>query len=206
MNEIDNDKLTVLYPGGFKPPHIGHLSLINKVLERSDIDNLYIMISSRNREDITPKISLEIWNMLISSEKVAPYIVSENSPVLAAYNFIFDLPQDSNKKLTMLSSDKDAGRFGNFKKSIHRYKTYPDKFGNYTPPNVEVIDLNIDVAAIYKERTDDLNESYVSSSTLREDLKNRDFDNFKTNYLGIDNDIILKIYDLLINNQLLTNQ
>lgn len=30
MNEIDNDKLTVLYPGGFKPPHIGHLSLINK--------------------------------------------------------------------------------------------------------------------------------------------------------------------------------
>ncbi len=205
MNKIDTRKLTVLYPGGFKPPHIGHLSLLNKVLARSDVDSVNIMISSRSREDITSNISLEIWNMLISSKKVIPYIVSENSPVLSAYNFIFNLPRDSDRKITLLSSKKDVDRFGKFKNSINRYKTYPDKFGNTTPPNVDVIDLDINVANVYKDRKDELNESYISSSTLREDLKSRNFDNFKTNYLGIDNDIILKIYDLLINNQLLTN-
>ncbi len=39
-----NNKVTVLLPGGFKPPHAGHLGLVNKFAARPDVETVIVMV------------------------------------------------------------------------------------------------------------------------------------------------------------------
>ena len=43
MNEI------IIIPGSFKPPHIGHLSLIEKLINKKTISKIIIVISNKSR-------------------------------------------------------------------------------------------------------------------------------------------------------------
>lgn len=43
MNKI------AIFPGSFKPPHIGHLSVVKKLLDNPKIEHIYIVISSKYR-------------------------------------------------------------------------------------------------------------------------------------------------------------
>ena len=43
MNKI------AIFPGSFKPPHIGHLSVVKKILDNPKIEHIYIVISSKYR-------------------------------------------------------------------------------------------------------------------------------------------------------------
>jgi len=194
------NNITVLMPGGFKPPHDGHLSLANKFASRSDVDKVLVMVGPTEREGINRKQSLAIWNALPKNPKVKVIPVSEDNPMTAAFKYVFNLPKDSTETIALGSSSKDpddAKRAKIFRLAIEKYKNTPSKNGETAPPNIVVTDLTDDVYSVYKNRTDDLNGSSISATTLRNDLKNNDFNNFKTNYPNIDERTVKKIFHIL---------
>lgn len=105
-----------LFPGGFKPPHEGHLSVVKEALGKG-IEKVVILISSKSREgsdrEWDAKSSLKIWNSLLKEAsitgKVDVKISPFPSPVLAAYKFIEEDTNIIGKNIYMIKSSKDEG-------------------------------------------------------------------------------------------------
>jgi len=195
-----HNKVTVLLPGGFKPPHNGHLELANKFASRSDVSKVLVMVGPTQRDGITREQSLSVWNLLPKNSKIQIVPVTDDNPMKASFMYVFNLPKDSTETVALGSSSKDpddAKRAKIFKLSVEKYKNTPTKDGDSTPQNVSVVDLTDDVYAVYKNRTDDLNGKSISATVLRNDLKNGDFTNFKTNYPSVDDNTTKKIFTLL---------
>lgn len=192
--------VTVLLPGGFKPPHAGHLGLANKFASRPEVGKVIVMIGPSERDGIGLQQSLRIWNLLPKNSKIQITSVNDESPMNAAFGYVFGLPKNSNETLTLGASAKspeDAKRNKIFASAIERYKTKPTKDGSTAPKNVKVVDMTDDAPALYAGRTDDKNGQSISASTLRQDLTDKNYDNFKTNYPGVSDAVIKQIYKIL---------
>jgi len=197
-NNVNN--ITVLLPGGFKPPHGGHLELANKFASRGDVDKVIVMVGPTERDGINRKQSLSIWNSLPKHPNVHVLPVLEDNPMTAAFKYVFRLPEDSDETVALGASSKntdDAKRSKLFKLALEKYKTTSTKNGERTPENVNATDITDDVYSVYKDRSDNLNGNSISASVLRNDLKNNDFVNFKTNYPNIDENTIKRIFHIL---------
>lgn len=196
---MDN-KVTVLLPGGFKPPHAGHLGLANKFASRSDVGKVIVMIGPSERDGVNRQQSVAIWNLLPTNPKIEVVPVNDDSPMNAAFGYVFNLPKDSDETIALAASSKspeDAKRSKIFKAAIDRYKNKPTKDGVITPKNVSVIEMTDDVPTNYQGRDDDKNGQSISASTLRSDLANGNFENFQTNYPGVKTGVVKSIYNIL---------
>jgi len=196
---MDN-KVTVLLPGGFKPPHAGHLGLANKFASRSDVGKVIVMIGPSERDGVNRQQSVAIWNLLPTNPKVEVVSVGEDSPMNAAFGYVFNLPKNSDEIIALAASSKspeDAQRSKIFKAAINRYKTKPTKNGVTTPKNVSAIEMTDDVPTNYQGRDDEKNGQNISASTLRKDLANGNFENFQTNYPGVKTGVVKSIYNIL---------
>jgi hypothetical protein len=196
---MDN-KVTVLLPGGFKPPHAGHLGLANKFASRSDVGKVIVMVGPSERDGVNRQQSVAIWNLLPTNPKVEVVPVNDDSPMNAAFGYVFNLPKDSNETIALAASSKspeDAKRSKIFKAAVDRYKTKPTKDGSTAPKNVSVIEMTDDAPTNYQGRTDEKNGQSISASTLRQDLANGDFQNFQTNYPGVKTGVVKSIYNIL---------
>ena len=60
INEEDKETISI-YPGAFKPPHRGHLAVLEKA--NTVADKTIVLISSSPREDVEAEESLKIWEM-----------------------------------------------------------------------------------------------------------------------------------------------
>ena len=196
---MDN-KVTVLLPGGFKPPHAGHLGLANKFASRSDVGKVIVMVGPSERDGVNRQQSVAIWNLLPTNPKVEVVPVNDDSPMNAAFGYVFNLPKDSNETIALAASSKspeDAKRSKIFKAAVDRYKTKPTKDGSTAPQNVSVIEMTDDAPTNYQGRTDEKNGQSISASTLRQDLANGDVQNFQTNYPGVKTGVVKSIYNIL---------
>ena len=194
------DQVTVLLPGGFKPPHAGHLGLANKFASRSDVKKVIVMVGPTERDGINRQQSVAIWNLLPKNPKVEVVAVPDDNPMNAAFGYVFNLPKESTDRVALGASAKspeDAKRSKIFAAAIERYKTKPTKDGLSAPKGVQVVDMTDDTPSNYAGRTDDKNGQSISASTLRQDLANNDFNNFKTNYPGIKPAVVKNIYTIL---------
>ena len=194
------DQVTVLLPGGFKPPHAGHLGLANKFASRSDVKKVIVMVGPTERDGINRQQSVAIWNLLPKNPKVEVVAVPDDNPMNAAFGYVFNLPKESTDRVALGASAKspeDAKRSKIFAAAIERYKTKPTKDGLSAPKGVQVVDMTDDSPSNYVGRTDDKNGQSISASTLRQDLSNNDFNNFKTNYPGIKPAVVKNIYTIL---------
>jgi hypothetical protein len=189
-----NDKITVLYPGSFKCVHLGHLSLINRYLSQSNVKNLKLLIGPGVRDGITQEISFNIAKILLEdNNKVIIEKVEYPSPVLTAFKFI-ETADPSTYALASSTKEDDYERVERFCKQHQIGGKYFDK----VPEGVELTVLPVDVCPIkYIGRSDDKNGLNISSSVLRHDVINNDIENFKTNYIGINIDKILEIWNIL---------
>lgn len=193
-------KTTVLLPGGFKPPHGGHLQLANAYAKNPEVDKVIVMIGPEERDGITREQAIAVWKMLPTDKKVEILAVSSNSPMVAAFDYVLNMSKDSKGQFAMAASSKgdDAKRSDLFVKSIESYKTKPTKDGRNAPQGITAVKLPIDVTPLnYKGRSDDYEGKGISASILRKDLANLDKKQFATNYPGIDKSVISKIYDVL---------
>jgi cytidyltransferase-like protein len=110
-----------LYPGKFKPPHKGHLDVVNQLTQTAD--QVYVLISPKPHEGITAEQSLDIWEKLyaplISDRRKVKFVISQLTPVKDVYDIITDNP-DTN--FIAAYGKEDAGRYS--KLNSDRVKTY----------------------------------------------------------------------------------
>lgn len=123
---------TALIPGSFKPPHYGHYMLVKKLLDDESIDKIYIIISSKPREngekEITAKESEDIWKIYYGKEfdkpkdkkRLTMLISPMSSPIQMAYAIASGIAKRAGKRdrliLVKSSKDDENKRFEMFKK------------------------------------------------------------------------------------------
>ena len=121
--EAEDQPVVALFPGAFKPPHKGHVDVVNKLLKAAD--EVVVLISPKTREGITADESVAIWNLYkdkgLFDGSVEIKISASPTPVREAYEVVENNPD--NEFLVA---------FG--KGEIDRYKTI-EKF-----PNVKIFD------------------------------------------------------------------
>lgn len=194
------EQITILLPGGFKPPHMGHVGLANKFASNPNVSKVIVMVGPAERNGITRQQSLVVWNLLPTNPKVKVISVTEDNPMNAAFNYVFNLPKESTETVALGASAKsteDAKRSQIFVSAVERYKTKPTKDGKLAPKGVTAINMTDDSPSNYIGRTDDKNGQSISASILRQDLANKDLENFATNYPGVKTGIIKSIYNML---------
>jgi hypothetical protein len=200
LNEL-NQGVTVMLPGGFKPPHAGHLQLAKKYASQPNVSEVTILIGPKEREGITMKQSMDIWQLLLGgASNIKVEQAPNDNPMRAAYEFIEQAPPGTYT-LGSSSKGKDYDRVKMFVAG-HANANGSTPAGKYNRPNVNVVELPVDTAPmLYQGRTDNQDGQGISASTLRRDLAAQDFANFKTNYPGISESVVKSIYAILTGKQ-----
>tara|TARA_R100000008_G_scaffold79870_1_gene61875 strand:- start:223 stop:3117 length:2895 start_codon:yes stop_codon:yes gene_type:complete len=116
----DKAKTIALFPGSFKPPHKGHLSVISAVAQRDTVDEIKVIISAPGKEVRSPKITPEkakkVFEEYILSAKITKPVdveISKSpSPIGAAYQYV-EQSAGPNENVLLLTSFADASRYTN---------------------------------------------------------------------------------------------
>lgn len=203
-------KNILLFPGGFKPFHDGHLSILKSHIFNIDnvhIDEVRIYISSKNRDNITADSSL--WFLNNIKDKLSElYNVNINvgiseypAPIRKCYNDVGS--SNNDEKFCLVTSNK-----GNDIKRKDEFVQLYSENGKYydSTKGVKAIYINANIEPVhYINRTDEYNNECVSSTIIRNDIYNHNYDMFKTAYINmlsnniLDEKILKKYYEKLIN-------
>lgn len=200
MKEM-NEGIIVLLPGGFKPPHAGHLELAKRYAAQPNVSEVRILIGPKERDGITIKQAMEVWKLLLGgASNIKVEQAPNDNPMRAAYEYI-EKAEPGTYALGSSSKGKDYERVKMFVAG-HADANGSTPAGKYNRPNVNVVELPINTAPmLYKGRTDDQNGQGISASTMRADIAAGNFTNFKTNYPGISDSVVKAIYKVVANKQ-----
>lgn len=187
----DSSGVTVLMPGGFKPPHGGHLDLVMGYYGLPQVAKVVVLVGPSPRDGITQSDSVSIWKDLLKDVPGADVLTtSVESPLTAAYEYLEKAPSGTYA----LASSKKGSDYGRVLKFVQDHA----KGGKYQKKGISVIELPIDPKPVlYKNRSDSNNNKGISASILRMDLNNKDLKNFITNYPDIPSELAAKIYNKL---------
>lgn len=190
--------ITVLLPGGFKPPHGGHLDLAKRYASQPNVSEVKILIGPKERDGITRDQSIAVWKaLLVGTTKIVVQSVSEDNPLLAAYKFI-ETAKPGTYALGASSKGADYAR-------VKSFVGGHAEGAKYHRAGVSVVELPLNTQPmLYKDRTDNLNGKGISASTLRADLAIKDFGNFKTNYPGVFETVLKTIFRILTKSNQIT--
>ena len=171
----DKGKRVALFPGKFKPPHRGHYEFAENLAKRDDVDEVVVLISSRDKPEVSNEQSLAIWKSYLNSSSAPSNIRVEMSnypsPITEVYEFAAD-PEKVGKNDTVyvVKSTKDDAPAGSTSKGDQRFdgiKAYADKHN----PGVNVEQI------AEKEVTRDDGEPYHAGDA-RKPIANKDLDSF----------------------------
>ena len=173
------DKITVLFPGGFKPLTGAHLELANRYAQAAEVEKVILLIGEKPRDGITREKTIQIFNLLNSNPQIVIQPTQFNSPIMAAYEYLFALPEDSNGRFAMAASTKgdDYVRAKDFVPNVDKYATIGDKQGRTIPRGIDAIELSIDIDPLLYS-----NGEPISASTIRAALANDDYTTFRASY------------------------
>ena len=80
-----------LFPGSYKPPHIGHYTAAKKAEEIAG--RVIVFVGSGERdESITQDMSVQLWELYTQKDPNIKIIKSESSPVTDVYNYVEKTP------------------------------------------------------------------------------------------------------------------
>jgi len=200
LRELDEQTI-VLFPGGFKPPHGGHLELATRYAEQPGVSQVIILIGPEPRDGVTREQSIAIWRELTkANNKILIQKTEVTSPLAAAYKYI-ETAKPGSYALAASSKGDDYKR-------VQQFVAGHQPGGKYAREGVNVVELPLDVKPLpYQSRTPRAekyapgkseNGKGVSASVLRADLKNGDKEAFATNYPNIsDKAVIDRVYGIL---------
>jgi phosphopantetheine adenylyltransferase len=107
-----------LFPGGYKPPHLGHYNAAKYLADKAD--KVIIRIGSKPRNNIGKELSNEIWHLYKEfdpdprAKKLIISIAQSNSPVTDVYEFVENIvPENSEVILALGKKDMSDGRYNN---------------------------------------------------------------------------------------------
>lgn len=138
-----NEPGPCFYPGRFKPPHKGHYEAAKALAAKDYITKVYIIISKKVVDGITPEDSLMIWNMYLQAEpnpKITVRISTQESPIVTIIDFLKKNPTTDPVYVAVGDDEKDDIEYG---KSLQeqfgdRVKTITvnERSGGVTAPHV----------------------------------------------------------------------
>lgn len=88
------NKITTLFPGGFKPLTGAHLALAERYAQSPETERVILLIGPKERDGITRDTTIKIFNLLNQNSKITIQSTEFNSPIMAAYEYLFALPTD----------------------------------------------------------------------------------------------------------------
>jgi cytidyltransferase-like protein len=167
---LEQDQPTIaLYPGKFKPPHKGHVSVVKQLLNKAD--QVVVLISPKIHDGISPDESVAAWELykdqLVDGDKIE-IRVSAVTPVKDVYDFVENNPEltvyaaygkgeeDRYKNLSKYPNAKifDAGNFGGLNATDLR-KAIRDgneeEIKKFLPDGVEIADFLLAMGKKAKE-------------------------------------------------------
>lgn len=183
--------IKVLMPGGFKPPHGGHLDLAKRYASQPNVSQVEILIGPKEREGITREQSVQVWKaLLVGIPNIIVTSVAEDNPLVAAYKYI----EKAKPGTYALAASNKGEDYERVKKFVQGHA----QGSKYNRKGVDVVELPLNVSPLlYKGRKDNLNGKGVSASTLRADLQAKNYNNFITNYPGVAESTLRSIYKIL---------
>jgi hypothetical protein len=96
------------YPGGFKPPHKGHLAAAQQLASKSYITQVKVLIGHGERGGITAEQSKKIWDIYLKAQpnpKIVTEISKTKSPIKDLYRWFGD---DLNREAYVAAAGKEA--------------------------------------------------------------------------------------------------
>jgi hypothetical protein len=189
------NNVTVLFPGGFKPITGAHMALAQRYAQNPNVDRVIMLIGPKERDGITRDTSIKMFNLLNRNNNIEIQPTDFNSPIMAAYEYLFNLPEDPQGQFALAASEKDDDyvRVKTFIPNVDKYKTIGDSKGRKIPAGVDAIELTVSGDPLkYKDG------SAISARTVRNvALKNNDYDIFAASYPNYDEAIIKNIWQML---------
>jgi hypothetical protein len=188
------NKITTLFPGGFKPLTGAHLALAERYAEHPDTDKVILLIGPMPRDGITREKTIEMFNLINRNPNIIIQPTEFNSPITAAYEYLFNLPEDTQGRFAMAASSKgdDYVRAKTFVPNVDKYKTIGDKKGRTIPAGVDATELNINVEPLTL-----LTGQPISASTVRLNLMKNDYTAFRKSYPNHDEADIKNAWQIL---------
>jgi hypothetical protein len=188
------NKITVLFPGGFKPLTGAHLALAERYAEDPQVEQVILLIGPTERDGITRQKTIEMFNLLNSNSKIKIQPTEFNSPITAAYEYLFALPQDATGQYAMAASTKgdDYVRAKLFVPNVDKYRTIGDKKGRTIPAGIDAIELNIDVEPLTYATGQP-----ISASNVRLNLMKNDYNAFRKSYPNNDEAYVKNAWQIL---------
>ena len=137
--------VTVLFPGGFKPITGAHMALAQRYAQNPNVDRVIMLIGPKERDGITRDKSIKMFNLLNRNNNIEIQSTDFNSPIMAAYEYLFNLPEDTQGRFALAASEKDDDyvRVKTFIPNIDKYKTIGDRSGRKIPAGVDAIELTV---------------------------------------------------------------
>lgn len=111
-----NEPGPCFYPGRFKPPHKGHYEAAKALAAKDYITKVYIIISKKVVDGITPEDSLMIWNMYLQAEpnpKITVRISTQESPIITIIDFLKKNPTADPVYIAVGDDEADDAEYGN---------------------------------------------------------------------------------------------
>ena len=196
------NKITVLFPGGFKPLTGAHLALAQRYAESPQVGRVILLVGPTPRDGITREQTIEIFNLIRSNGDISDKIIIQptqhNSPITAAYEYLFELPADATGQYAMAASAKgdDYVRAKTFVPNVDKYATIGDKKGRKIPAGIDATELSIDV-----DPETYANGTPISATVVRQAIVNRDYETFRASYPQFNDAIVKNIWQIATNLQ-----
>ena len=145
-----NDRVVVLVPGSFKPPHKGHYEMVKQYSETYPDGHVHVLISApsakseRKTKDgriITPTAAAQIFELYVEPlDNVTVSISEYPSPVTAAYESLKTLDSGTTVVLGASNKDNDWKRWSYAQKWAEK-----EELGlNILDPAETAVDVTID--------------------------------------------------------------
>ena len=173
------NKITVLFPGGFKPLTGAHLELANRYAQDPQVERVIMLIGPKERDGITRDKTEEMFRLLNENPKIEMQPTEFNSPIMAAYEYLFALPADNTDTFAMAASAKgdDYVRAKDFVPNVDKYATIGDKKGRKIPAGINATELSINVDPLaYTDGTP------ISATVVRQSLADNNYEAFRASY------------------------
>ena len=119
--EAEDQPTIALFPGAFKPPHKGHVDVVEQLLKAAD--QVVVLVSPQTREGVTADESIAVWDLYKDkfNGSVEVKVSADSSPVKEVYDVIKNNP---DTEFLVAFGKGEMDRY----KSIEKY------------PNVKVFD------------------------------------------------------------------
>ena len=188
------NKITVLFPGGFKPLTGAHLELATRYAQDPNVEQVILLIGPKERDGITRNKTMEMFELLNTNPKIKIQPTEFNSPIMAAYEYLFALPEDSTGRFAMAASSKgdDYVRTKDFVPNVDKYITIGDKTGRKMPAGIDATELSINVDPLAYS-----NGTPISATVVRQSLMDNDYETFRASYPQYEDAYVKNVWQIL---------